>query len=127
MSGIKRLIVDVELAGQGGLEPIRVQVNNHALVGWDLTYKQKGWPKAEDANLLWLTWVTWKQMQKDGTYAQGDNFAAFREDDCLNIDRVNQDADVDPTPEAAPSGSASLSRPVPGSTPDGSTGPTTQS
>lgn len=101
-----------------------VHVRNPSLVAWDITRADKGWPKADDAPLLWLTFLCWDALCRQGDYPRGEGksstFAKFRDDDCLLIDEP-EDAPADPTKTAAADGSPSLSASEPASTGSGST------
>lgn len=109
---------------------VEVRVTNPSLVAWDITRADKGWPAADAAPMLWLTFLAWDALCRAGDYPRGEGkattFAKFRDEDCLKIDEPEDD-ETDPTKTAAADGSPSLSASEPASTGTGSTKPATSS
>lgn len=103
---------------------LEVKVRNPSLCAWDQVRQDKGWPMADVAPMLWLTFLVWDALCRQGDYPRGEGkqttFAKFRDDDCLLIDEP-EDAPADPTKTAAADGSPSLSASEPASTGSDST------
>lgn len=110
---------------------VDVHVRNPSLVAWDIARADKGWPKADDAPLLWLTFLCWDALCRQGDYDRGEGkattFAKFRDEDCLLIDEPEDTDGEDPTKPAAEAGSASRSASEPASTGTSSRQPPTSS
>lgn len=104
-SELKRLTVRVELADGTILDDLKVR--NPALVAFDFERKAKKWPPADEAPMLWQTFIAWRQAKNDGLYA-GD-FPTWRDTDCLEVDQLSADA-VDPTTSTTDSDSSSDSQ-----------------
>ena len=83
-----RLIVVLE----NGAE-MDVQGTNRDLVRWDRTRAARKWPKHDEAPFLWMTFVAWAALNREGTYP--GNFDQF-DAECLSVRTVDADG-VDPT------------------------------
>lgn len=75
---IQRLHFDfVEVAGEV-IEDVTVL--NPAIVAYDLARAKFNWPKRDDAEMLFGTYVIWSQLHADGRYP--GEFKDFRDRDC---------------------------------------------
>lgn len=93
MTDVKTMDVTAEMSS-GTLE--RVTVRNPDLCRWDIERDKTKWPMHDKAPILWLTFITWAAMMREGRYSEP--FKTFREADCLNIEvKDDADTDVDPT------------------------------
>lgn len=97
---------------------LHVNVRNPSLAAWDITRADKGWPKADDAPSLWMTYICWDALCRQGDYPRADGktstFPHFRDVDCAMIDDP-EDVDADPTRTAVEQDSPSLSASEPDS------------
>lgn len=88
-----RVRVVVDDPAKGAVEVV-VQTDNRDLVRWDVTRARKGWPEFKDSPFLWLTFLAWSVMQREGhTSLKLDAFL----DTCVEASAVKSDGeDVDP-------------------------------
>jgi hypothetical protein len=73
-----------------------VQTLNVDLVAYDRERMRYGWPKGDDAPFIWLTFLSWKALQRIGQFA--GSLAEF-EQVCLSVSSVDAN-EVDPTQRA---------------------------
>lgn len=84
-----RVRVVVDDPTKGTVEVI-VQSDNRDLVRWDVTRARKGWPEFKDSPFLWLTFLAWSVMQREGhTTLKLDQFL----DTCVEASAVKKDGD----------------------------------
>jgi hypothetical protein len=76
-----------------------VQTHNPDLVAWDRERNQRKWPTAQDAPLMWLTYLAWRALKREGAVPSDTTFDAFT----LRTLEVSsaQDDEVDPTQQEA--------------------------
>lgn len=63
-----------------------VTVQNRSLIAWDETRGMRKWPGADQAPMLWQSFLAWHALSRIGEY-KGD-FDAFKED-CEALDMLN--------------------------------------
>lgn len=87
-----RVRVTVEQASE--LVEYVVQTDNRDMVAWDMTRPRKQWPAGDTAPMLWLTFLAWSALRREGhTTAKIDDFL----DQCVSVAGVTEDGDeVDP-------------------------------
>jgi len=84
-------------------QSVTVRIANPDLVRWDLTAHKHKWPDMEAAPMLWVTFVAWAAMTRQGlTKAKWDDFQAT---ECMGVEMAAEEA-VDPTPPGAVPASA---------------------
>lgn len=96
-------------------DPVTAHVTNPSMVAWDIHRADKRWPKQDEAPFLWLTFVCWDALCRQGEYprthvdgkTETPSFPRFRDQDCLAIDEPDDDnvSPADPTTPAAEAGS----------------------
>lgn len=93
--GPKRLTQHVlEVILKDAPEPVRVTTSNPDLVAWDMTRTKHGWPQADEAPMLWMTFLAWRALKRTGqTTSRWEDFHA---DLCLDIGMVKE-TEPDPT------------------------------
>lgn len=94
MSGTNKLSnarMTVTLADGQKLE---LEPANPDRVRFDITRGKHKFPSAEEAPMLWLTFVSWACARRTGVYE--GSWEQWMDTDCLDID-VEDDEDVDPT------------------------------
>lgn len=79
----------------------RVQVLNVDLVRYDRTAAKHGWPKGLDAPMLWVTFLAWSAMKREGLIDKDMTWETF-EQRALQVqpaaeDELNGASPVDPT------------------------------
>ena len=73
-----------------GMVEVVLQTDNRDLVRWDVTRARKGWPEFKDSPFLWLTFLAWSVMQREGqTTLKLDAFL----DTCTEASAVKKDGD----------------------------------
>lgn len=77
-----------------------VQAINVDLILWDRTRVRHGWPKVDEAPFVWMTFIGWAALKREG--ATTLDHAAF-EKACLECSVLTDEA-VDPTSSAAEQG-----------------------
>lgn len=90
---VSKLIVRATL--DGVKEPIEVATDNRDTVRWDLERHQKNWPAAQDAPVLWMTFVAWAAAARSGKTTL--KWAEWQQR-CTDISKVESEA-VDPFPQ----------------------------
>lgn len=98
---IKVVLSDPEYPGDDEGRDYVVQARNIDLCAFDRERGRYGWPKADDAPFLWMTYVSWKALVRTGQIPQCP-LAEF-EQRCLSVESLG-DNDVDPTPPEATAG-----------------------
>jgi hypothetical protein len=107
MPGVKLFspLVRVILQNEDESEPkaTDVQTTNADLVLWDRTRSTHKWPKFDDAPFLWLTFLAWSAMRRNGQIPTTLKYEEF-ERRTLSIENIDESGEtVDPIqPEAAP-------------------------
>lgn len=77
---MKRLEITVELNDGTSHDLV---IANPSLVAWDRTRAKWNWPKADDATLLWMTFVAWHHMKAHGLVKC--EYTEFEEKVCLDV------------------------------------------
>ena len=81
-------------------------INNRAMTDYEIQAANNRWPKREDGGVfLWLTSLAFWQLIHSGLYTPLDHGAKgwkqFREIDCVDIDKGEEEEPADPTRPAA--------------------------
>lgn len=89
-----RIRVALEQPATDELLEIDLQTDNRDLVMWDATRNRRGWPKGQDAPMLWLTFLAWHALKRSGEAAE--DFDSFN-DRCVAIVPVDAEGtEIDP-------------------------------
>lgn len=93
---LKTPIVIVVLEQNDELVEVTVQTDNRDAVAWDMHRNRVNWPAGTDAPMLWMTYLAWSAMRRDGSSpAGGLTFEQFN-------DRTRSISSVKPADEAEP-------------------------
>lgn len=77
---LKTPIVSVVLEQNDELVEFTVQTDNRDAVAWDMHRNRVNWPAGTDAPMLWMTYLAWSAMRRDGsTPAAGLTFEQFND------------------------------------------------
>lgn len=80
---------------------IDVQTSNADQIRWEITSATEHWPPFKDAPVLWLTFLAFAAMQREGhSQVVGLKFAQFA--DCFGVDSTAEPEPVNPTQSEAP-------------------------
>lgn len=94
---MERIKIDVEL--NDGSQHSLV-IGNPSLVAWDRTRATRNWPKLQDANTLWMTFIAWHHMKAAGLITC--ELTEFETKVCVAIADTPEDeseaSEQDPTP-----------------------------
>ena len=99
-------LVRVVLADGGTYE---VQCANPDLVRFDMTRGRMHWPAAQEAPMLWLTFIAWAASKREGLVYDDMTWEQFSETQCVSIEALNVDT------SAVGPASPTLPGPEPGS------------
>jgi len=92
-----RIRVIMQPEGEAEPKPIDVQTTNADLVLWDRTRVTHKWPKFDDAPFLWLTFLSWAALRRNGEIPLDVKYEAF-EKRTLSIENIDEDDnEADPT------------------------------
>lgn len=81
-----------------------VQTLNPDLIRWDITRTKHAWPKMEDAPVMWLTFIGWAALRREGTLPDEVTWERFSAELCVGVSGVDV-AEGEPMPgDPFPSG-----------------------
>lgn len=79
-----------------------VQALNPDLLRWDRMASRNGWPNAQSAPFLWLTFLAWSAAKRTGAIPDAMTWETFGDERCIEVraitDEVGDLDGVDPTP-----------------------------
>lgn len=70
-----------------------VQTLNPDLIRYDVTRAKHGWPDGPSAPFLWLTFIAWAALRREHTIPDDVTWESFRDERCLSVESVDDDAD----------------------------------
>lgn len=73
-----------------------VQARNKDLVLWDRESTRRGWPGAEKAPFVWMTFLAWRCLIREGAVPETLTLSAF-EDLALEVSSEKEAVEVVPT------------------------------
>lgn len=72
-----QVLVLVEQAGSDDLTEYTVQTDNRDAIQWDVSRGRRGWPRFDEAPMLYMTFLAWHAMHRTGATRQTfDEFMA---------------------------------------------------
>lgn len=81
-----------------------VQALNPDLIRWDRQAAKLGWPTAQAAPFLWMTFLAWSAARREGAIPADLSWETFGDTRCVQVrtitDEVGDLDGVDPTPRA---------------------------
>src|SRR5262245_21351922 len=83
---------------------LTAQVTNADFIRWDRTAAKHGWPTIQAAPFLWLSFVAWSALRREGQLPDSYTWDRFADGGALQVrnlttDEGTEDEDVaDPTP-----------------------------
>lgn len=88
--------------GAGELTEHEFQAINADMVAWDRERPRYGWPQADGAPILWVTFLAWKACKRTGILdvSLKDFEAAALQVEVIDPDTVEGGDEVDPTQTA---------------------------
>jgi hypothetical protein len=98
---LRLILSDPQFPGDDEGQQFDVQARNIDLCAFDRDRGKYGWPKAEDAPFVWLTYIGWKALVRTGQIPQC-SLSEF-EQRCLSVESQGEEP-VDPTQPAAADG-----------------------
>jgi hypothetical protein len=98
---LRLVLSDPAFGGDDEGKDYEVQIRNVELCAFDRERGRYGWPKADEAPFIWMTYVGWKALIRTGQIAQCP-LSEF-EQRCLSVETVGEEP-VDPTRPAATGG-----------------------
>lgn len=63
-----QIVVLIETPGTDDLTEYTIQTDNRDAIQWDVTRAKRGWPKATDGAILWLSFLAWHALHRTGVY-----------------------------------------------------------
>lgn len=83
-----------------------VQCLNPDLLRYDMTRSKHGWATAQQAPMLWLTFIAWAALRREKLLPDDIGWELFSTERCISVQPLDEDGapqTVDPTqPEAEP-------------------------
>jgi hypothetical protein len=80
-----------------------VQTLNPDLIRFDMTRSRHGWPDAQAAPFLWLTFIAWAALKREGAIPSDLTWETFSETMCIDVRTADDGEEVArpgfPTPE----------------------------
>jgi hypothetical protein len=64
---------------------LTVQVRNTEYLRWDRTAAKHGWPRMQQAPFLWITFVAWAALRREGRIPADWTWEAFSDVHCLEV------------------------------------------
>jgi hypothetical protein len=78
---------------------LTTQVRNADYLRWDRTAAKHGWPAMAKAPFMWLTFVAWSALRRDGAIPDSMTWEAFSDTHALQVRTAEDDeTGADPTP-----------------------------
>jgi hypothetical protein len=81
-----------------------VQTLNPDLLRYDMTRSKHGWAPAQQAPMLWLTFIAWAALRREQLIPDDMGWELFSTERCISVqplDEEGQPRTVDPTQVAA--------------------------
>lgn len=72
-----------------------VQTLNPDLVRYDLTRAKHGWPDGTKAPFLWLTFIAWAALRREGGIPNDMTWEAFNGEHCVAVTNVTDEDEAD--------------------------------
>jgi hypothetical protein len=98
---LRLVLSDPDFPGDDEGRDYEVQIRNVELCAFDRERSRYGWPKADDAPFVWMTYVGWKALIRTGQIPQCP-LNEF-EQRCMSVETLGE-TPVDPTQQAATGG-----------------------
>lgn len=70
-----------------------VQTLNPDLIRFDMTRAKHGWPDAQTAPFLWLTFIAWAALKREGAIPAELTWETFSGETCIGVTSVDRDED----------------------------------
>lgn len=101
MSDAKLVSPEVRVLMADG-STLELQTANPDLVLWDRTSVKKRWPTFQQANFLWLTFISWSAARRTGAIAADFTYERW-ESEVLQVEPINvEDEDAGGPTEPGP-------------------------
>ena len=124
MAKLTKVYCVIELA-DGRVYDLRI--TNRARIASEVWGNKAHVGEPESTSMQRVSYAIFEQCRLSGIIPDDTKWADFKNDQLVDFDQREDETEVDPTPLALDESSPSASRPQPGSTPRGSTRPTTTS
>jgi hypothetical protein len=104
VSDVRLALPRVEVTLDDG-STLQAQVINSDMVRWDRTAAKHGWPTVQTAPFLWLTFVAWSALRREGAIGEDVGWDAFVDRRCVqvrnltDVEGTEDDDGVVPFPE----------------------------
>lgn len=69
-----------------------VQTLNPDLIRFDMTRARHGWPDAQGAPFVWLTFIAWAALKREGQIPADLTWETFSEVVCIDVQTVDDEA-----------------------------------
>jgi hypothetical protein len=70
---------------------LEVQTLNPDLIRFDLTRVKHGWPDAQKAPFVWLTFLAWAALRREHQLADDVTWEQFSNERCVNVQTLDDD------------------------------------